>query len=189
MNKSSEARLAKLMPEFARRVRLIVEALAKRGFDVEVTQGLRTFAEQDALYAQGRTRKGPKVTNAKGGQSLHNYGVAADFALMVNGKYLWPDPHPVWQAIAEEATKARLEAGANWSKPDKPHIEWPDVAWQDLLSIYKEGGLPKVLKSLSPEPVKPKYGDSTEFVKAFQRKHQLTVDGIPGPKTWGALNG
>lgn len=44
---------------------------------------LRTFAEQDALYAQGRTKKGAKVTNAKGGQSYHNYGLAVDIVLLV----------------------------------------------------------------------------------------------------------
>ena len=52
---------------------------------------LRTFAEQDALYAQGRTKGGLKVTNAKGGQSYHNYGLAIDIVLLVdkdkNGTY------------------------------------------------------------------------------------------------------
>jgi peptidoglycan L-alanyl-D-glutamate endopeptidase CwlK len=43
---------------------------------------LRTFAEQDALYAQGRTTKGVKVTNAKGGQSWHNYGLAIDIVML-----------------------------------------------------------------------------------------------------------
>lgn len=150
MNPASEKRLSALMPEFAAKVRQIVEGLDKRGFVVEITQGLRTFAEQDALYAQGRTRKGPKVTFAKGGQSLHNYGVAVDFALMVNGKYAWPDPHPVWQAIGEEAVKAGLEAGFYWKpgKQDKPHVEWPRVDWRDLLAWHKQGGLPKVWDEL-----------------------------------------
>lgn len=57
------------------------------------THVLRTFQEQNALYAQGRTKKGNIVTNAKGGQSFHNYGVACDFALMTkDGKSLiWDD--------------------------------------------------------------------------------------------------
>ena len=49
-----------------------------------VTQGLRTFAEQDALYKQV-----PKVTNAKCGQSIHNYGLAFDFCLAEAGKTIW----------------------------------------------------------------------------------------------------
>lgn len=138
------------MPEMAQRVKLIAQRVARRGFQIEVTQGMRTFAEQDALYSQGRTRKGPKVTNARGGQSLHNYGLAVDFALMVNGRYTWPEPHSVWAAIAEEAVKAGLEAGANWAKPDKPHVEWPGVGWKQLLTWYKQGKLEKVWKMVQP---------------------------------------
>lgn len=49
---------------------------------VRVVQALRTIAEQNALYAKGRTIPGQKVTNAKGGSSYHNYGLAIDFALL-----------------------------------------------------------------------------------------------------------
>src|SRR3954465_9837804 len=56
------------------------------GFQLTVTQAVRTFAEQDALYSQGRTRKGPVVTNARGGQSWHNFGMAVDFAFVVKGR-------------------------------------------------------------------------------------------------------
>lgn len=45
---------------------------------------LRTFAEQDVLYAQGRTTQGAVVTRAKGGQSWHNYGLAIDIVLLVD---------------------------------------------------------------------------------------------------------
>lgn len=141
MNTASEKRLAKLIPEFAVKMRQIVEAVAKRGHVIEITQGLRTFAEQDALYAQGRNRKGPKVTNARSGQSLHQYGAAADVALMVNGKYAWPDPHPVWQIIADEAQKLGLEAGYYWPKPDQPHVEIAGVGWRELLAAHKKGGI------------------------------------------------
>jgi peptidoglycan L-alanyl-D-glutamate endopeptidase CwlK len=53
---------------------------------VRFTQTLRTIAEQDALYAQGRTKPGKKVTNAKGGSSYHNYGLAIDICLIIDGK-------------------------------------------------------------------------------------------------------
>ena len=57
-----------------------------------ITDTLRTFAEQDELYAQGRTKPGKRITNAKGWQSLHNYGVAIDFALLIDGKTAsWED--------------------------------------------------------------------------------------------------
>ena len=148
MNAASEKRLKLLMPAFAVKVRQIVDNLAKQGFTIEITQGYRTFAEQDALYAQGRTRKGPKVTWAKGGQSLHNYAVAADFALMSGGKYTWPDPHPVWEAIAREAKRLGLESGYYWKKQDKPHVEIPDVDWKTLRKWYNQGGLAKVWDSV-----------------------------------------
>lgn len=52
---------------------------------------LRTFAEQDAIYAQGRTKPGQIVTYARGGQSYHNYGLAIDIVLVEDkdgdGKY------------------------------------------------------------------------------------------------------
>jgi peptidoglycan L-alanyl-D-glutamate endopeptidase CwlK len=46
---------------------------------------------QKALYAQGRTTKGNIVTNAKAGQSFHNYRVAFDFVPIVGGKCVWND--------------------------------------------------------------------------------------------------
>lgn len=151
MNVASEKRLKALMPEFATKIRLLVERVSKRGYQVEITQGLRTFAEQDALYAQGRTRKGPKVTNAKSGQSLHNYGLAADFALMKGSKYVWPDPHPVWQVIAEEAKTLGLEAGYYWQHPDKPHVEVAGLGWRELLSAYKKQGIDGAWKLAEPK--------------------------------------
>jgi len=108
-----------------------------------VTQGLRTFAEQDALYGQR-----PKVTNAKGGQSIHNYGLAFDFCLADGGKTIWDtvidfdnDNTPDWM----EAVKAFKLAGYAWggdfrSIVDKPHFEKTfGHTWQQLLAIKQSG--------------------------------------------------
>lgn len=47
----------------------------------------RSFAEQEALYNQGRNgNKGPIVTNARAGYSYHNYGLAVDIVLIIDGK-------------------------------------------------------------------------------------------------------
>ena len=54
-----------------------------------VTMGLRTIDEQNTLYAQGRTVPGQIVTNAPGGTSYHNYGLAVDICEMVNGQPDW----------------------------------------------------------------------------------------------------
>jgi len=108
-----------------------------------VTQGLRTFDEQNALYNQK-----PKVTNAKGGQSIHNYGLAFDFCL-ANGKTLhWEtnkdfdgDKQPDWM----EVVKVFKDAGYVWggdfkSITDKPHFEKTfGYTWQQLLALKNEG--------------------------------------------------
>ena len=108
-----------------------------------VTQGLRTFEEQDALYA-----KRPKVTNAKGGQSIHNYGLAFDFCLVDGKKTIWDvakdfdgDKQPDWL----EVVKVFKTAGYTWggdfrSFKDAPHFEKTfGYTWQALLEIKKAG--------------------------------------------------
>lgn len=144
MNDASERRLSKVHPELASRVRTLATNLLKKGYQVEVTQGLRTVAEQDALYAQGRTKPGKKVTSAKGGSSYHNYGLAVDFALIHNGQYVWPDPHPVWSAIGEEAARLGLEWGGTWKTPDKPHVQMASPPIALLRNLLNKGGLPEV---------------------------------------------
>jgi peptidoglycan L-alanyl-D-glutamate endopeptidase CwlK len=61
-------------------------ANAEAGFPanvrIRIAQALRTIDEQNALYAKGRTTPGPKVTNAPGGSSYHNYGLAIDFCIL-----------------------------------------------------------------------------------------------------------
>lgn len=122
---SDKERLARLQPDFAALIVKLMDAVKARGYELMITQDLRTFEEQNALYAKGRTKGGPKVTNAIGGQSMHNYGLAVDFALKerVNGSH-WPEKHPVWATIGEEAKKLGLEWGGEWKTlVDKPHVQ------------------------------------------------------------------
>jgi peptidoglycan L-alanyl-D-glutamate endopeptidase CwlK len=113
MNDASRQRLSKVHPELAKRTTALIQALAKKGHTTEVVQGLRTFAEQDALYAKGRTKPGQIVTNAKGGQSNHNFGLAVDLAPFVAGKPQWNDKAGFIR-IGAEAAKHGLEWGGNW---------------------------------------------------------------------------
>src|SRR4051812_14421962 len=62
----SEKSIGTLLPEVQPLARLFVRKAAAAGVTIKIISGLRTYAEQDALYAQGRTKPGPKVTNAKG---------------------------------------------------------------------------------------------------------------------------
>ena len=98
---------------------------------------LRTFAEQDALYAQGRTKPGAKVTNARGGQSYHNYGLACDIVLLVdkdgNGTYetaSWDtksdfdgDKKADWQEVVAIFKRYGWEWGGDWKFVDAPHFQ------------------------------------------------------------------
>ena len=108
-----------------------------------VTQGLRTFDEQNKLFAQR-----PKVTNAKGGQSIHNYGLAFDFCLADGGRTIWDtvkdfdnDKVADWM----EVVKVFKAAGYTWggdfrSITDRPHFEKTfGHTWQQLLAIKQSG--------------------------------------------------
>lgn len=105
---------------------------------IRVVQSLRTIEEQDALYAQGRTKPGPKVTNARGGKSYHNYGLAIDFALMYDengdGKFellSWDiakdgdkDGKKDWMEVVDAFKSLGWEWGGEWhSLKDYPHLE------------------------------------------------------------------
>ncbi|MFP3637325.1 M15 family metallopeptidase, partial [Bacillus sp. SIMBA_033] len=77
-------RISKLHPSIREEiVKIISECNAnlKGRAQVRIAQGLRTIEEQNNLYAIGRTKPGRKVTNAKGGQSIHNHGLAVDIVL------------------------------------------------------------------------------------------------------------
>jgi peptidoglycan L-alanyl-D-glutamate endopeptidase CwlK len=75
---TNTTRLQELHPEFAARVQELLAYMEGEGYPLLITQGLRTWEEQDTLYAQGRTARGKIVTQARGGYSHHNFGLAVD---------------------------------------------------------------------------------------------------------------
>lgn len=91
-----------------------------------VTCTLRSSAEQTALYAQGRTAPGHIVTDAKAGQSAHNYGLALDVVPMVNGKPDWNGADPVWATVG----KLGQAAGLEWL--GAPHSQFVEMAHFEL---------------------------------------------------------
>jgi len=106
------------------------EVAATMRCDYIAIAGNRNWTEQDALYAQGRTTPGKKVTNARGGYSNHNFGIAIDFGVFskIVGEYL-DETQPrvadkVHRACAELAEDNGLAWGGNWeSFQDTPHYE------------------------------------------------------------------
>lgn len=123
MDGASQRRLAKVHPELAKRVAKTLDALAAAGLDVRVVQGLRSYEEQDTLYQQGRTRKGPKVTNARGGYSNHNFGLAVDLCPFSDGEPDWNNARG-FGLIGAAGKSQGLEWGGDWvSFPDRPHLQ------------------------------------------------------------------
>lgn len=101
---------------------------ATYGCTYVLISGNRTWDEQDALYAQGRTTPGGIVTNARGGQSNHNFGIAGDFGVFMGKTYL-DDSNPakaskVHKACSLHAAACGLEWGGSWkSIKDEPHYQ------------------------------------------------------------------
>lgn len=94
-------------------------ACEANGIQLLVTSTYRSIAEQDALYAQGRTKPGKKVTNAKGGQSFHNYRLAYDVVPLRNGKPVWGtsgEDGKLWQRVGELGEGAGLEWAGRWTR-------------------------------------------------------------------------
>ena len=109
----------------------VVEAqalMAKSGVTVEVLSGLRSWQQQAALYAQGRTKPGPIVTKARPGSSWHNYGLAIDLGLFRAGKYL-DEAEPktadnLYTQIGALAAQRGIEWAGTWrSFPEGPHFQ------------------------------------------------------------------
>jgi peptidoglycan L-alanyl-D-glutamate endopeptidase CwlK len=135
MNQTTINRINQLHPKIKDEVKKLVEkanAQLTGNAEMVITQGLRTIAEQDALYAQGRTKPGKIVTNAKGGSSYHNYGLAIDFTLIIDGKnVVWDtqkdfdkDNIADWLEVVKVFTDAGYEWGGNFKTfKDYPHFQ------------------------------------------------------------------
>ena len=87
---------------------------------IRVAQGYRTYAEQNALFAQGRTTSGSIVTKAKGGESNHNFGLAFDIVGVTNGKM---DYNLNWKSLSTLGKSKGFEWGGDWKFKDMPHFE------------------------------------------------------------------
>lgn len=125
MDKITLERIKLLHPavrEEAGRIYADICSAMPAGVVCRFTHTLRTNAEQDALFAIGRTKPGKIVTNAKGGQSYHNYGLAIDFVLLVNGQVSWAVDKN-WAAVIAIFESYGWESGHRWKFKDSPHVQ------------------------------------------------------------------
>lgn len=125
----SEKAIATLHPRVRPFARALIEKAAGQGLIIKVLSAMRTYAEQDELYAQGRTKPGKIVTNARGGRSNHNFGIAFDIGLFTgstdpeNAKKYVPES-PVYKAIGALGADLGLDWGGNWKTiKDEPHFQ------------------------------------------------------------------
>jgi peptidoglycan L-alanyl-D-glutamate endopeptidase CwlK len=118
----SERVIATLQPEVRPYARALVLKAASMGITIKVISGLRTYDEQNALYAKGRTRPGPKVTNARGGYSNHNFGIAFDIGVFNGASYIPQSSR--YKAVGALGVELGLEWGGNWTTiKDEPHFQ------------------------------------------------------------------
>lgn len=142
VDERSERSIATLQPELAPYARALVQKAAEVDIPLKVISGLRTYAEQDALYAKGRTAAGSKVTNARGGYSHHNFGIAFDVGVFSGTRYL-PDS-PKYKAAGVLGTELGLEWGGNWATiVDQPHFQlrpaWAvDMTEREMLAALRQ---------------------------------------------------
>ena len=147
MDTRSERVLANVNPALAEKVRAGAEQLASAGTYLLVVSGLRTAAEQNALYAQGRDgAPGHIVTNAKAGYSMHNYGLAVDAVPYLtggSGDLNWKSNSAQFRAMVSALEAQGLVWGGAWkSFPDDDHFQMPGLPMTpnaEMRSDYGDG--------------------------------------------------
>lgn len=138
----SETNLATLRPKAQPHFRALLRALktyaTSHGLEVKIISADRTWPEQDALFAKGRTTPpiGKKyiVTNARGGQSNHNFQIAVDIGFFKDGDYLAESVH--YKKVGELGEALGLEWGGRWKDlPDTPHYQ---IKTNKKVSVLRE---------------------------------------------------
>lgn len=131
-----------LHPTLQEKIARLKELCEEKGLIIGFAETLRTVAEQDALYAQGRTKPGNKVTNAKGSsyQSQHQWGIAIDFFKNIKGHEY--DDLSFFNQVGALAKSIGLAWGGDWTSPvDRPHLYLPD--WGSTTTkLRKQYGTP-----------------------------------------------
>lgn len=121
-------------------------ALAEtRGLRYVAICGTRSWEEQARIYAQGRTAPGKIVTNARPGSSFHNFGLAVDFGVFRDKKYLDGSDPKAASAMHKAAGALAVEHGLRWgghfrSIIDEPHFELDTPLSLSQLRARKKAG-------------------------------------------------
>jgi hypothetical protein len=135
----TDAKIQTLHPLMRAKASKFINQVEKRlGKRLRITDGYRTIAEQNKLYAQGRTTAGKIVTNAKGGSSYHNFALAFDCYFTKNGSVDFS--HAITPEVAQIGKELGLEWGGSWkSFKDFPHFQLNKGTTTQLLALYNSG--------------------------------------------------
>ena len=124
--------ITSLHPQVAAARDKLVAASAAVGITIVITDEFRSHEEQEALFRKGRTDGGSIVTNARGGASYHNYGLAIDYALRTeSGDVIWDlaydgngNGRSDWMEVASIAKKLGFAWGGDFTSfKDYPHLQ------------------------------------------------------------------
>ena len=193
-----------LHPDLQKKITQLQDLCKKNGITIGISECLRTVAEQDAFYAQGRTKPGIKVTNCKGStySSMHQWGVAFDFYLIMDvdgdGKTnddSFNNASGLFDKVGKLGQSIGLEWGGSWKSPvDKPHFQLPD--WgstakklkeqygtpDKFMATWKTGSSAKVDQTAkaqnvtaSKNAVDPAKSKNKKYVKPYTTKANLNL--------------
>jgi peptidoglycan L-alanyl-D-glutamate endopeptidase CwlK len=124
LDSRSKKNIATLHPALQGLATKLIELALAQGINAKVISGLRTYAEQNALYAQGRTQPGLIVTKAKGGQSWHNFGTAFDVGIFSADSQIYYGESPAYKTLGKIGESLGLEWGGSWKGfVDEPHFQ------------------------------------------------------------------
>ena len=133
--------LSALNPIVAAKCEAHIAACKAEGIELLITCTFRDSEMQDHLYAQGRTEPGKIVTNAKGGQSAHNYRLAYDIVPMLYGKPVWGtagSDGELWQRAGQLGEAQGLEWAGRWATfKELPHFQY---LGGHPMSYFAQGG-------------------------------------------------
>lgn len=138
MDKRTKKLFEDLLPEAKEAMGRMLEMAYANNINMQCHSCYRSSEDQDKLYAFGRTEPGKIVTNAKGGQSTHNYRIAADFHFVdKDGKIIWDEKlyRKVWSLVKPILEPKGLRWAGNWKKfKETAHFEYNplDLSWRDL---------------------------------------------------------
>ncbi|WP_285767491.1 peptidoglycan-binding protein [Peribacillus sp. SI8-4] len=178
----------------------LIERAYTEGIAVQISAGYRSLEEQAALYGQGRIYSyngknysdpgKPVVTNAKPGQSYHNFGLAIDFFIVSDDgrKAIWTVDSR-WRRVAAIGKKLGFDWGGNWRTfKDYPHLEMTGGLTYTQLQAGKKPHLTNLFKKTGTP--KTEGNRQIMFIQKTvnsRYKTNLAVDGFSGPKTRSAL--